>query len=100
MKIKGPVLLITGEEKLDIAYANGKATFEALNHVPIFYGWQDELQHIGNFGAKNGGEMAVIARNWLDWTIHKDAKAGAMFKGAKCGLCADPTWHITRKKIE
>ena len=100
MKIRGPVLLITGEEKLDIAYANGKATFEALNHVPIFYGWQDELQHIGNFGAKNGGEMAVIARNWLEWTIHKDAKAGAMFKGASCGLCKDSSWHIARKKIE
>jgi len=100
LKIKGPVLLITGEEKLDIAYANGKATFEAINHTPIFYGWQDELQHIGNFGDKNGGEMSAIARNWLDWTTRGDQKAGTMFKGGNCGLCKNATWHIFKKKID
>ena len=51
------MLLITGEEKLDIAYASGKTTFEAINHLPIFYAWQDGLQHIGTFGAKNGGDL-------------------------------------------
>lgn len=100
LKIKGPVLIITGEESLDTAFAAGKNTFAALNHVPVFYGWQDKLQHIGNFGAKNGGEMAVIATKWLDWTTRKDAKAGAMFKGANCGLCKDSTWHVQKKKID
>ena len=66
-KIKGPILLITGDEKNDIAYANGKSTFEAINHTPIFYGWQTELQHIGTFGAKNAGENGAIAVNWLNW---------------------------------
>jgi dienelactone hydrolase len=99
LKIKGPVLLITGEEKLDIAYESGKKTFEALNHVPIFYGWQDELQHIGTFGAKDGGDMGRIATNWLEWITRKDRKAGQMFSGANCGLCRDPTWHISRKKM-
>ena len=99
-KIKGPVLLITGEEKLDIAYANGKSTFEAISHTPIFYGWQDELQHIGNFGAKNGGDMGVIARNWLDWTTRGDQKAAKMFKGGGCELCKDRTWHVMKKKID
>ena len=32
LKIKGPVLIITGEEALDTAYASGKASFEA--HQP------------------------------------------------------------------
>ena len=100
LKIKGPVLLITGEEKLDIAYESGKKTFEALNHVPLFYGWQDELQHIGTFGAKNGGDMGVIATNWLEWVTRKDKKAGQMFAGTKCSLCKDPTWHVARKKID
>jgi dienelactone hydrolase len=98
-KIKGPVLLITGEEALDIAFASGKATFEALNHAPVFYGWQTGLQHIGNFGAKNGGEMAMIARQWLDWTTRNDGNAGRMFKGANCTLCKDPTWHVLKKKL-
>jgi dienelactone hydrolase len=99
-KIKGPVLIITGDEKLDIAYANGKSTFEAINHTPVFYAWQDELQHIGNFGAKNGGDMGVIAVNWLNWTTRADQKAVKMFKGATCTMCKDATWHIAKKKID
>jgi dienelactone hydrolase len=99
LKIKGPILLITGEESLDIAYASGKTTFEAINHLPIFYGWQDGLQHIGTFGAKDGGDLGIIATAWLDWTTRNDQKAGAMFKGANCTLCKDPTWHVLRKKI-
>ena len=99
-KIKGPVLLITGEEKLDIAYEAGRKTFEALDHVPVFYGWQDELQHIGNFGARNGGDVGVIAVNWLAWVTRKDQNAGRMFKGTNCTLCKDPTWHVQKKRIE
>jgi len=99
-KIKGPVLIITGEEKLDIAYANGKSTFEAITHTPVFYGWQDELQHIGTFGAQNGGETGRIARSWLEWTTRNDQNAARMFKGSSCTLCKDPTWHILKKKID
>jgi len=99
-KIKGPVLIITGDEKNDIAYGNGKSTFEALGHTPVFYGWQDELQHIGTFGAKNAGDLGVVARSWLEWTTRNDQKSGAMFKGTSCTLCKDPTWHIAKKKID
>lgn len=100
LKIKGPILLITGDEKNDIAFADGKSTFEAITHTPIFYAWQDELQHIGTFGAKNGGENGLLARNWLDWTTRNDATAARMFKGAGCTLCKDPTWHVQKKKID
>jgi dienelactone hydrolase len=99
-KLKGPILIITGDEDNDIAYANGKATFETIVHTPIFYGWQDDLQHIGTFGAKNGGDNGTIARNWLEWTTRNDQNAGRMFKGAGCTLCKDPTWHIQKKKID
>jgi dienelactone hydrolase len=99
-KIKGPVIIITGEEKLDIAYANGKSTFEALTHTPVFYGWQDELQHIGTFGAKDGGETGTIARQWLEWTTRNDQKAAAMFRGASCTLCKDKSWHVQRKGMD
>jgi dienelactone hydrolase len=99
-KIKGPVLIITGDEKHDIAYANGKSTFEAINHTPVFYGWQDELQHIGTFGAKDGGETGVIAWNWLESTTRNDQKAAKFFKGSDCTLCKDPTWHVQKKQID
>jgi dienelactone hydrolase len=99
-KIKGPVLLVTGEESLDIAHQSGKNTFDALNHLPIFYGWQDGLQHIGTFGAKDGGDLGVLATNWLEWTTRSDPKAARMFKGANCTLCKDSTWHVQKKKID
>ena len=99
-KIKGPILLITGDEKNDIAYGNGKSTFEAINHTPIFYGWQTDLQHIGTFGAKNAGENGAIAVNWLNWVTRNDANAGKMFKGAACTLCKDTSWHIQKKRID
>jgi dienelactone hydrolase len=99
-KIKGPVLLITGEEKLDIAFESGKKTFEAINHVPVFYAWQDELQHIGTFGAKDGGENGVIAVKWLEWITRKNQKAAQMFRGGNCTLCKDATWHVQKKKVD
>jgi dienelactone hydrolase family protein len=99
-KIKGPVLVIVGEERLDIAFASGKSTFERINHVPVFFGWRDGLQHIGTFGALNGGELGKIAWTWLDWTTKGDRAAGKMFKGGGCTLCKDPAWHIQKKKID
>ena len=99
-KIKGPILIITGDEKNDIAYANGKSTFEAINHTPIFYGWQTDLQHIGTFGAKNGGENGALAVSWLNWVTRNDATAAKMFRGASCALCKDSSWHIQKKKID
>jgi len=99
-KIKGPILIITGDEKNDIAYGSGKTTFETVGHTPIFYGWQTELQHIGTFGAKNAGDMGVIASNWLEWTTRNDATAARMFKGTTCTLCKDPSWHIQKKKVD
>ena len=99
-KIKGSILIITGDEKNDIAYGNGKATFEAINHIPIFYAWQSDLQHIGTFGAKNAGEEGAIAWNWLEWTTRNDANSAKMFKGATCTLCKDTTWHVQKKKID
>ena len=99
-KIKGPVLVITGSEKLDIAFASGKSTFERINHVPAFYGWRDDLQHIGTYGAANGGELGQIAWKWLDWTTRGDQAAARTFKGAACGLCQDPAWHVMKKRID
>jgi dienelactone hydrolase len=99
-KIKGPILLITGDEKQDIAYGNGKSTFEAIVHTPIFYGWQTDLQHIGTFGAKNGGDMGQIAWSWLEWTTRNDQNAARMFKTANCTLCKDPTWRIQKKRVD
>jgi hypothetical protein len=98
--IKGPVLVITGSEKLDIAFASGKSTFERINQAPVFYAWRDDLQHIGTYGAANGGELGQIAWKWLEWTTRGDPSAAKTFKGAACGLCKDAAWHVMKKKID
>jgi len=99
-KIKGSILLITGDEAHDIAFGAGKTTFETIGHAPMFYGWQDELQHIGTFGAKDGGELGTIAWNWLEWTTRNDPRAAKMFKGPACALCATAGWHVQKKNID
>jgi len=99
-KVKGPVLIITGDETLDVGYPAGKRTFEAIAHLPVFYAWRDRLQHIGTFGARDGGDLGVLATNWLDWTTRNDATAAKMFKAAGCTLCKDPTWHVQKKKMD
>jgi hypothetical protein len=99
-KIKGPVLVITGSEQLDIAFGSGKSTFERINQVPAFYGWRDDLQHIVTYGAANGGELGQIAWKWLDWTTRGDPTAARTFKGAARGLCKDAAWHVMKKRID
>jgi hypothetical protein len=92
-------LIISGTQELDIAYPSALNTFERLNTVPVFYGWRDELEHIGTFGAANGGELGVITVKWLEWQTRGSAEAAKMFKGSSCALCKDPAWHIQRKRI-
>ena len=100
-KIKGPILLITGDEQHDIAFGSGKSTFEAITHTPIFYGWQDDLQHIGTFGARNGGDNGAIARQLarVDDAQRSEPRPGCS-KGPAATLRKDPTWHIQKKKID
>ena len=99
-RIRGPVLIVTGAEPLDIAFASGKSTFERLNHVPVFYGWREDMPHIGTYGAANGGELGRIAWQWLDWTTRADPGAAKVFAGPSCSLCKDPAWHISRKLVD
>ena len=99
-RVKGPVLIITGSEPLDIAFGSGKSTFERLNHAPVFYGWRENMQHIGTYGAADGGELGQIAWKWLDWTTRGDKAAAKVFAGPACSLCKDPAWHISRKRVD
>ena len=86
--------------KHDIAYANGKSTFEAITHTPIFYGWQDDLQHIGTFGAKNGGDNGRDRRQLARVDDAQRSERGPDVQRGQLHVCKDPTWHIQKKKID
>ena len=98
--VHSPILFVTGDADLDIAFAGGRDSFEYLTRVPALRAWQDGLQHIGTYGAPGGGSLGRIAVAWFSWQLKGDARAGQMFRGANCGLCTDRTWHVSKKKID
>jgi hypothetical protein len=97
--LHGPVLLVNGHEP-DFMMANSKATFDAINNLPVFYGARHNAGHTATVFHPGGGEFANVASNWLMWTFKKDKKAGAMFVGKNCGLCTNANWDVQSKGIK
>jgi hypothetical protein len=98
-KVHGPVLLINGHER-DFMMATSKATFDAIDQVPVFYGARHNAGHTATVFHPGGGEFANVASNWLLWTFKGDKKAGAMFVGKNCSLCTNANWDVQSKKIK
>ncbi len=98
-KLHGPVLLINGHEP-DFMMAQSKATFDAIDNVPAFYGARHNAGHTATVFHPGGGEYANVASNWLMWTFKNDKKAGAMFVGKNCGLCTNANWDVQSKGIK
>jgi hypothetical protein len=97
--IHTPILYVTGDAERDIAFAGAQDSFNYLSRVPVFWAWQEKLQHIGTYGAPAGGSLGRIAVAWFAWQLKGDKQMARMFEGADCTLCKEPTWHVSRKKI-
>jgi hypothetical protein len=95
-KIHGSVLLVNGAER-DFMTAPSKATYDALDKVPAFYGSRHGAGHSATFFHPGGGEFANVAFSWALWQLKGDKKAGAMFAGKSCGLCTNPNWDVAAK---
>lgn len=98
-KLHGPVLHVNGHER-DFMMATAIANFEAIDHVPVFYGARHDAGHTATVDHPGGGEFANVASNWLKWVFKGDETAGAMFKGEDCSLCTDPNWDTRSKGFE
>ena len=96
--LHGPVLLVNGHER-DFMMAASFATFEAIGHVPAFYGARHNAGHTATAFHPGGGEFANVAANWLKWTFKDDAQAARMFVGDNCSLCTNPTWEVQAKGL-
>jgi hypothetical protein len=94
--LHGPVLLINGAER-DFLTPASRATYEAITHVPAFYGARANAGHTATVFHPGGGEYANVAANWLRWTFKRDAEAAKMFVGDDCSLCTLPTWDVESK---
>ena len=97
-KLHGPVLLINGHER-DFMMARSKATYDAVETLPAFYGARHGAGHTATAYHAGGGEFANVASNWVMWQFKRDKKASAMFVGAKCSLCTNSNWDAESKRL-
>lgn len=97
-KLHGPVLLINGHER-DFMMAASKATYDAIEHLPVFYGARHGAGHTATAYHPGGGEFANVASSWVLWQFKGDSKASEMFVGANCRLCTNPNWEVESKRL-
>jgi hypothetical protein len=97
-KLHGPVLLINGHER-DFMMAASRATYDAIETLPAFYGARHGAGHTATAYHVGGGEFANVATNWVLWQFKGDKKAGAMFLGKKCELCTNTNWDVESKRL-
>ncbi|MWV28184.1 hypothetical protein GRF63_09735 [Erythrobacter sp. GH3-10] len=90
-----PVLYILGGES-DIAFANGMDDFQRINNVPVAVANLD-VGHGGTFRQPNGGAVAPVAVQWLEWQLRGDEAASRWFIGENCGLCDNAEWTYETK---
>jgi dienelactone hydrolase len=97
--LHGPVLMINGHER-DFMMADSKATYDAIDKLPAFYGARHGAGHTATAYHVGGGEFANVASNWVRWQFKKDRKAGKMFTGKKCQLCTNDNWDAEGKRLK
>jgi hypothetical protein len=95
--LHAPMLYILGGPK-DVAYPNGMDDFAKIESVPVVVA-NLPVGHLGTFAQPNGGIVASVSVDWLNWQLNGDAVAAKRFTGPKCGLCVDAKWSVQRKKI-
>jgi dienelactone hydrolase len=96
--LHGPVLLINGHDR-DFLMASSRATFDAIQTLPTFYGARHGAGHTATVDHPGGGEWANVASNWLRWQLKGDQQAAKMFAGKDCGLCTNPNWDTASKRL-
>ncbi|HMB72948.1 MAG TPA: alpha/beta hydrolase [Gammaproteobacteria bacterium] len=97
--LHGPVLFVNGHDR-DFMTERSRANFDAIEHVPAFYGARHDAGHTATVFHPGGGEYANVAANWLKYVFKEDAAAGRMFAGSDCSLCTNPNWDTAAKRLE
>jgi hypothetical protein len=97
--LHGPVLLINGHER-DFLMASSRATYDAIDKLPAFYGARHGAGHTATVDHPGGGEWANVASSWLRWQFKGDKQAAKMFVGKDCSLCTNSTWDTASKRLQ
>ena len=90
---------LNGHER-DFLMASAKATFDAIETLPDFYGARHGAGHTATVDHPGGGEWANVASNWLRWQLKNDKQVAETFVGGDCSLCTNPNWDTTSKRLQ
>jgi dienelactone hydrolase len=93
-----PVLYVLGG-KGDVAYPNGTDDFRKIDHVPAML-LNLDVGHGGTLRQHNGGPIAKVDVDWLQWQLRGDDEAAKTFLGKDCRLCTNPKWTVEKKGID
>jgi hypothetical protein len=93
--LHGPVAYVTGGPT-DIAHANSLDDVGRIDHVPLFFAYNN-VGHGGTYFEPNGGDYAAAVVDWLDWHLKGDEQAARTFVGRECGLCAKSGWTVAKQ---
>jgi dienelactone hydrolase len=96
-KVHTPILYVLGGPS-DQAFPNGSDDFRRIDQVPAALVVLP-VGHLGTFYQRDGGTVAQIAVDWLDWQLRGDGAAGRSFAGPNCRLCNRSDVTIERKRI-
>ncbi|MEK8052731.1 alpha/beta hydrolase [Ideonella sp. DXS22W] len=97
--LRTPAIYVTGEPS-EVAFNNANDDLARYQGVPVFRAWREHTGHSGTYREPNGGAYAPVAVAWLQWQLKGDTQAARQFKGADCGLCRDPLWHVQRFRLD
>lgn len=97
-KFHTPVLYVLGGPD-DVAWPNGTDDYARIAHVPAAM-VSLPVGHGGTFRTANGGAVAALSLDWLEWQLRGDKTAARTFTGANCRLCGVPGWTIQKKGID
>ena len=98
-KQHGPMLLLSGgaDHVADPA-RNQQPVFDGAN-VPVVWATVNGAGH-ATPSTRDSGPYRGATTAWFLWRLKGDARAADMFKGDRCGYCADLVWTIRKKDIE
>lgn len=96
--LRVPTIYILGGPT-DIAYPNGMDDYKYITNAPVMVA-NIETGHQASFADTNGGIVAQVSVDWLDWMLKGDKRAGERFRTAKCLLCTDPEWTVESKNLK
>ena len=97
-KLHTPVLYVLGGPD-DIAFPNGTDDFKRISRMPAAL-VQLPVGHGGTFRTANGGAVAALSVDWLEWQLRGDKSAARSFTGSNCRLCVVPGLTIEKKGID